>query len=413
MSNSPDSREGSFASDRRGFLRTLGAAGFGALLAPTVPRQMQAAPETMVEATAGELYAWPEKIPLKLITDRPPQAETPMSLFKTEITPNEAFYVRTHLAGIPTRIDTAKHTVKVGGQVEKPFEITFDDLCKMPKTDLVAVNQCSGNSRALFRPQVPGVQWGNGAMGNAKWTGVKLKDLLERAGVKAGAVEVAFDGLDTGVIAATPDYVKAIPLERALHPDTIVAWAMNDAPLPLLNGFPLRLVVPGWYATYWIKWLTNIEVRGEALANFWMKPAYRIPTSADASETPEALSKDTVPINKMNVRSFIVEPAAEAEVKLKDGCVISGIAFDGGSGIAKVEVSTDGGKSWTDAKLGPDLGNYSFRRFTYAWKPAKDGAYRLMSRATAGDSAQQPMLPIWNRSGYMRNLVEPTFVFVA
>ena len=406
------------SSNRRGFLKILGAGGVGALLGPIPARESAAqapAAATAVAANPGELFAGPEKIPLTLVTDRPLQLETPLRYFSTDITPNDAFYVRTHLAGFPTRIDTATYRVNVGGQVDKPVSLSLDDIRKLPAVEITAVNQCSGNSRSSFKPRVAGVQWGNGAMGNAKWKGARLKDVLELAGVKAGSVEVQFDGLDTGVVKETPDYVKSLPLDRAMHPDTILAYEMNGAILPMLNGFPLRLVVPGWYATYWMKWLTEIKVNdaSQALANFWTKPAYRIPATPDASEDPAALAKDTVPINRMNVRSLIVQPESQADVKLNKVFDLNGIAFDGGSGIKSVEVSVDGGMTWAPATLGPDLGNFSFRRFRYAWTPTKDGAYRLMSRTTANDGAQQPTTAIWNRSGYMRSVTESTFVFVS
>lgn len=417
MSSSPSDFS---SSNRRGFLKILGASSVGALLGPIAPQAsagQTAATASPAQPTAnpGELFAGPEKIPLTLVTDRPLQLETPLRYFRTDITPNDTFYVRTHLASFPTRIDTATYKVNVGGQVEKPFSLSLDELRKLPAVEITAVNQCSGNSRSSFKPRVAGVQWGNGAMGNAKWKGARLKDVLERAGVKAGAVEVQFDGLDTGVLKETPDYVKSLPLDRAMHPDTILAYEMNGAPLPMLNGFPVRLVVPGWFATYWMKWLTEIKVNDatQALANFWMKPAYRIPTTPDANEDPAALSKDTIPIHRMSVRSLIVQPEPQADVKLNQAFEINGIAFDGGSGIKSVEVSVDGGAAWLPATLGPDLGNFSFRRFRYAWTPGKDGAYRLMSRATSNDGAQQPATTIWNRSGYMRNVTESTFVFVS
>ncbi len=397
--------------DRRDFLRLLGVSGIGALLAPTLARAQAAAPA--VPVGAPEFYSFPEKVSLKMLTDQPAQLETPIGWFRTDFTPNEAFYVRSHLANLPTRADTAAWRLNVGGHVDKPATLSLDDLRKMPAVEIAAVNQCSGNSRSFFKPAVPGVQWGNGAMGNAKWKGVRLRDVLQAAGMKAGAVEVQFDGQDAGVIPATPDYQKAIPLPRAMHEDTLLAYEMNGAPLPLLNGFPLRLIVPGWYATYWMKWVTDIKVNAEPLANFWMKPAYRIPSTPDANESPADLAKDTVPIHRMNVRSLIVAPTPEQDVPINQPFEISGIAFDGGDGIAKVEVSTDGGATWAEAKLGPDHGKYSFRRFLHDWKPAKGGVNKLMSRATTKTGAVQPAAPIWNRSGYMRNVVETTLVFVS
>jgi sulfite dehydrogenase (cytochrome) subunit A len=408
------------ASSRRGFLKILGASGVGALLGPVAPSPSaaQSTPAPGAGAAAanpGEMFAAPEKIPLTLVTDRPLQLETPLKYFRTEITPNDAFYVRTHLASFPTRIDTASYKINVGGHVDQPFSLSLEDIRKLPSVEMVAVNQCSGNSRSFFKPRVAGVQWGNGAMGNAKWKGARLKDILEKAGVKAGSVEVQFDGVDSGVVKETPDYLKSLPLERAMNPDTIVAYEMNGAPLPILNGFPVRLIVAGWYATYWMKWLSEIKVAdaSQALGNFWMKTAYRVPNSPDANEDPANLSKDTIPINKLNVRSFIVSPEAQDEVMANKPVDVIGMAFDGGSGIKAVEVSVDGGTTWSAAKLGPDLGKYSFRQFSFAWTPSKTGAYRLMSRATANDGAQQPATAIWNRSGYMRNVTESTFIYAS
>ncbi len=414
-SPSPADGPAGITSGRRDFLKILGASSLGALLSPAVAPSVTAAAAApaAVGANPGELYAGPEKIPLTLVTDRPLQLESPMKVFRTDITPNEAFYVRTHLADFPAQIDTASYRLSVGGHIDKPFALTLAEIRALPAVEITAVNQCSGNSRSLFKPRVAGVQWGNGAMGNAKWKGARLKDVLEKAGVKTGAVEVQFDGVDRGVITSTPDYVKALPLERALHPDTILCYEMNGAPLPLLNGFPLRLVVPGWYATYWMKWITEIKVAETPLANFWMKPAYRIPTSPDANEDPAALAKDTVPINRMNIRSFIIEPEWNGDVPVNKPCDISGMAFDGGDGVKLVEVSTDGGATWAEAKLGPDLGKYSFRRFHFAWTPTKAGAFKLLSRATSQSGAQQPATAIWNRSGYMRNVTEATFVFAS
>ena len=229
---------------------------------------------------------------------------------------------------------------------------------------IVAVNQCSGNSRSLFEPRVPGGQWTHGAVGNARWTGVRLADLLKKAGVKPGAMQISFQGLDRPVLPQTPAFIKALGMERANHPDTIVAYAMNDQPMPMLNGFPIRLVVPGWYATYWVKALNDITVLAEPFKGFWMDKAYRVPAKdPHARETPDKLATDTEPISAMTTRSLIVKP--EDGQKLASGAPVEvqGVAIDDGSGIATVEVSTDGGKSWNPAKLDADLGKYSWRRW--------------------------------------------------
>ncbi len=403
---------------RRDFLVLAGAAAAGTALSPALLRAAGAAATSAASGAAAnglEMARLPEKTDLILVTDRPPQLETPMRWFAEDITPNEAFYVRWHLTEIPLAVDLDKFRLGVTGHVENALKLSLDDLKKdFPAVEIVAVNQCSGNSRSVFQPPVPGVQWGNGAIGNAKWKGARLKDVLAKAGVKSGAVEVGFGGLDNALLAKTPDYFKSLPADMAAgNADILLAYEMNGAPLPILNGFPIRLVVPGWYATYWIKMLNEITVTTEKSKSFWMEKAYRIPTAPRAAESPDKLDPNTVPISKMNVRSFIAVPAEGSDVAVKKATEVHGVAFDGGSGIKKVEVSTDGGKTWNDAKLGDDLGKYSFRRFRYAWTPTASGAFRLMCRATNNDGDTQDQTVIWNRSGYMRNNIEHVDVFVS
>ncbi len=350
---------------------------------------------------------FPEKEELIMLTDRPPQLETPQYYYRQDLTPNEAFFVRWHFSGIPTSVDLRTFKLEVGGHVQKPLSLSLDELRgQFEAVSIVAVNQCSGNSRSFFAPQVPGGQWGHGAVGNARWTGVRLKDLLRRAGVKAAAVQVTFAGLDEPPLYTLHKFVKALDIDHAAGEDVIVAYEMNGEPLPLLNGFPLRLVVPGWYATYWVKSLAKIEVVTSQFDGFWMAKAYRIPKNANASETPENLATDTVPINKMNVRSILVRPDFTDVVRAGKQFEIEGIAFDGGSGISKVEVSVDGGNSWNLAKLdSADYGNFSFKRWRLSWTPSSAGNHKILTRATSGDGKTQG-LQYWNKSGYMRNGIE-------
>jgi hypothetical protein len=253
---------------------------------------------------------------------------------------------------------------------------------------------------------MPGAQWGNGAMGNARWTGVSLGTLLDKAGLKAGAVDVTFAGLDRAGMPSVPDFVKSLPVDEARRSDVLLAYAMNGEPLPLLNGFPLRLVVPGWYATYWVKALTEVTVLPHAFEGFWVAKAYRIPTTPNALEEPDHLATKTVPINRMNVRSFITSPDDGAHIIAARPTLLSGIAFDAGAGIRTVAVSTDGGRTWQDAELGPDLGRYSFRRWQLNWQPPGPGAYTVQVRAVSTAGETQPTSAGWNRGGYMRNVVE-------
>lgn len=387
------SQIGSGPTTRRQFFKRAALLG-GAVLLPSGCSDRSGRPVVEDQPVDG-LAQFPGKVPMRVVNDRPPCLETPWSYYSHDLTPNDAFYVRWHLQVLPTRIDLRTWRLRIDGNVEKPLELSLDDLKKMEPVSVVAVNQCSGNSRSFFEPPIPGSQWGNGAMGNARWTGVRLKDLLDKAGLKEGTVQVAFQGLDRGGLPSVHDFIKSLPVDEAQRPEILVAWNMNDQPLPMLNGFPVRLVVAGWYATYWVKALSHINVLTKPWEGFWMKPAYRIPTTPGANEKPTALAEVTIPINRMNVRSFFTSAPGVYP--------LSGIAFDGGSGIAKVEVSPDDGKTWEEAKLGKDLGPYSFRRWTLDMKP---GAQRLMVRATSIKGETQPLTPGWNRSGYMRNVVE-------
>ncbi|RTL74023.1 MAG: oxidase [Bradyrhizobiaceae bacterium] len=358
------------------------------------------------------LGKFPQKRTMIVQTSRPPQLETPFSVFnESVITPNDAFFVRYHLAGIPLEIDPAKFTVEIKGKVDKPLKLSLADLKKMPSKTIVAVTQCSGNSRAFSDPRVAGGQSGNGAMGNARWKGVPLKAVLEKAGVQAGAKQVVFGGLDGPVMDTTPDFAKALDLDVATNGEVMLAYSMNGEDLPMLNGFPLRLVVPGYYGTYWVKHLNEITVIDKVYDNFWMKTAYRIPDNECACVEPGTAPKATVPINRFTVRSFIT--SVQSGAKLKSGNItLRGIAFDGGTGIKQVDVSTDGGKTWKAAKLGKDLGNYSFREWTLPVKLSA-GVHELKVRATSNGGKVQPEKAVFNPAGYMRNVIETTSVTVA
>jgi DMSO/TMAO reductase YedYZ molybdopterin-dependent catalytic subunit len=372
------------------------------------------AEEAMLPFGNGErpLVAFPGKRPLLQMTARPPQLETPFSVFDHgAITPNDAFFVRYHLADIPTRIDADAFRLAVTGHVERPLSLSLADLKGMPGAEVVAVNQCSGNSRGFFEPRMAGGQLANGAMGCARFTGVPLKAVLDKAGVKGGAVQVAFEGLDGPVLPETPDFAKALTLDHARDGEVMLAWGMNGQDLPWLNGFPLRLVVPGYYGTYWVKHLNAVSVLDKPFEGFWMKSAYRIPDNECACTEPGKAADKTVPIGRFNVRSFVTNLTDGQEVKAGK-LPLRGIAFDGGSGIRAVEVSTDDGKSWAEATLGQDLGRYAFRTWTAEVEMAP-GAHALRVRATGNDGGTQPMEPRWNPAGYMRNVVETTRVRAA
>ena len=261
---------------RRRFLRAsliLGGVGiFGTrVTSATEPSSL----DLPFERGRRPLVAFPQKRPLMVMTTRPPQLETPFHIYNESVfTPNDAFFVRWHLPNIPATVDANTFELKIRGRVQQPLSFSIKSLKQdFNQVDIAAVCQCSGNSRGYFDPPVPGGQWGHGAMGNAIWTGVRLRDLLLKARLDKKAVHVRFDGLDQPVANVTPDFRKSLSVDDAMGEHVLVAHSMNGEPLPWLNGFPLRLVVPGWYATYWVKMLNDIEVITSPDQNYWTKQA--------------------------------------------------------------------------------------------------------------------------------------------
>lgn len=350
---------------------------------------------------------FPTKGAMVLQRTRGPLLETPLGVFdKSVFTPNDQFFVRWHWAFLPTSIDAETFTLKVHGHVNQPLSLSLKELVKdFPRVELAAVNQCSGNSRGFFEPRVPGGEWGNGAMGNALWAGVRMKDILDRAGVKAGAVQVRLSGLDQA-FADAPRFIKSLDIDHARDGEVMIAYAMNGEQLPLLNGFPLRVVVPGWYSTYWIKMLNDIEVIDKPDDNFWMAKAYKIPDTPGANMKPGETDVPMVPINKMVPRSFITNLRSGNKVVAGAPVPMRGIAFGGDCGVAKVDVSIDGGKTWMPAKLGEDKGKYGFRQWQAEPTLPAAGDYTLMARCTNDNGLAQPDKPNWNPGGYMRNVIE-------
>ena len=402
------------AATRRAFLGQGGlgalALGSGRALADGIRLPLPSEPRERAITTA-----FPGKGPMILQRTRPPLLETPFDVFDNGVfTPNDRFFVRWHWAGIPDSIDVASYRLAVRGHVERPLELTLADVLAMPRVELAAVNQCSGNSRGQFEPRVAGAQWASGSMGNAKWLGVRLRDVLDRAGIRAGATVVRFNGLDEPVLPEAPDFMKSLDVDHARDGEVMIAFQMNGEQLPLLNGFPLRLVVPGWYSTYWVKMLSDIEVLDGPDESFWMKTAYRIPDTPHASVAPGEKGFKTVPINRMVPRSWFTGMASGATVKAGAPVPLRGIAMGGDRGVKAVDVSTDGGASWTAAKLGPDEGRYSFRRWTHdAAAPTAGGRLAAMVRCTNADGVAQPMQQPWNPAGFMRNGVETLDLAVA
>ena len=354
--------------------------------------------------------AFPQKGRMILQRTHPALLETPFEVFdRGVLTPNDQFFVRWHWGVIPDTVDAAAFRLAVRGHVTQPLSLSLDELLSMPRTEVVAVNQCSGNSRGLFQPRIAGGQWGNGAMGNARWTGVRLRDVLDRAGVRAGAVAVRFDGLDEPVVPDGPDFRKSLAVDHARDGEVMLAFLMNGEPLPLLNGFPLRVIVPGWYSTYWVKMLSDIEVLDAPDDSFWMKTAYRIPDTPNADVKPGQTGFATVPISRMNPRSFVTNLVQGATAK--PGSPVRGVAMGGDCGVARVDVSGNG-TDWQAATLGADEGPYSFRTWQSSL-PTTPGPARLLVRCTNTKGAVQPVQPVWNAGGYMQNRIETLDLVVA
>ena len=417
----------SSAIGRRGFLRKAGLAGLGTVGAPAIIDRLVAdalaqgkTPLTpgvpaRVKDIAG-LEALPGKKPLIRLSYRPPNYETPVSYFNETLTPNDAFFVRYHLANIP-EVNASSWRLSVGGEsLERPAEYSLADLRNgFEQVEIVAVCQCSGNRRGLSKPHVQGVEWGYGAMGNARWRGVRLKDVLAKSGVKKDALEVSFDGADSGIVDKTPDFIKSVPIWKAIDENTLIAFEMNDAPLPHWNGFPARIVLPGWTGTYWVKHVTSVQAIAKPLGGFWMNPAYRIP-KGKFPLIDRFVSQETeanTPITEMVVNSLITNISDGQHIKVGQAHEVRGITWDGGYGIAQVEVSTDGGKSWRTANLGHDLGRFSFRPWSFRFTPAKAGTYGVMAKATNRAGSSQTFELIFNPPGYHHNVVQRVNVVAA
>jgi DMSO/TMAO reductase YedYZ molybdopterin-dependent catalytic subunit len=341
--------------------------------------------------------AWAAGEKLIVRASRPQDLETAGASLDGEITPIDRFFVRSHFG--PAILD-GNHRLEVGGLVKKPLSLYLDDLKKLPHTTVTAVLQCAGNGRALFRPRVPGAQWERGAVGQARWTGVRLGELLHRAGVKPEGAFVRLGGADRPPMPKTPVFARSIPIEKAMHPSTLIAWEMNGEPLPLLHGAPLRAVVPGWVGDDWVKWLGSIRVESAEDAGFYMKTGYRLPEPAikpGESAPPERMHVMT----SMVVKSLITRPT-DAQVLAAAPQIIAGVAFAGERAVRAVEVSLDGGRSWTAAALDKSKGLGSWQRWQLPWTP-QPGRHRLVVRATDDQGVTQPERPAWNPGGYLWN----------
>jgi DMSO/TMAO reductase YedYZ molybdopterin-dependent catalytic subunit len=344
----------------------------------------------------------------KMITrsSRPADLEMPLEGFHEWITPVDRFFVRCHTY-FPERVNLSDWRLKIDGIVNQPLTLTMDDLKKLPRVELVGVLECAGNGRSFYQPRVAGTQWAFGSVGNGRWAGVRFRDVLQKAGLKESATQILLDGSDSP-LGTMPKFQRTLTVQKALDPDTLLAYEMNGQPLADEHGFPLRLIASGWAGDSWVKWLRHIEVLDHEFEGFWMKTAYRHPAhhvepgaAVDASEL--------VPVTDLNVKSVIATPGNW----VKPGRVrISGTAWSNSSPVAKVDVSVDGGSTWKPAKLGKDQSRYAWRLWELDWQ-APAGRHTLMARATNAAGQTQPLREEWNPSGYLWNVAQPVEVEVS
>jgi sulfite oxidase len=367
---------------------------FAALLAAAAARRLAGAEDAAV-TVAG-------KRSLILHNDRPEDLETPLRYFETWVTPVDAFYVRQHLPR-PAPIEPMAYRLAVNGMVSRPLTLTLADLERLPQQTIPATLECAGNGRAFFRPQVPGIQWGRGAVGNAEWSGPRVSDVLALAGADRSAAFLEIDGADQGA-GGTPDFIRSMPMKKALDDSTVLALRMNGLPIPDIHGFPARLIVPGWCGSSFVKWVTRLSPTAARHNGFFMNPAYRFPKTAVAPGGA-ANAADLEPIEGMPVKSTITAPEDQTSLALGPQ-VIRGFAWAGEEAIERVEVSTDGGSRWSDAELSPQRLRFAWRLWQLRWQPANPGYYTILSRATDSAGRVQPVVPLWNPSGYLYNAID-------
>jgi len=358
-------------------------------------------------AGAQEAVTIPGKRGMLVHNDRPEDLETPVEYLNTWLTPNDVFFVRQHLPRPRTNRDS--HRVALGGRVNKETTLSIAELERLPQYTVAATLECTGNARGFFRPRVPGIQWGRGAIGNAEWIGPRLSDVLKLAGADGNAPWVTVNGADVGV-AKTPDFIRSLRMEKAMHPATLVALKMNGEPLPELHGGPARLVTPGWDGTSWVKWVTSFEVANEADAGFFMNPAYRFPKHPGPPGAA-ANPADLEIIEAMPVKSYITSPSEGERIGLAEA-TLQGIAWAGEQRVERVEVSCDGGRRWKDARLSEKNLPFAWRLWRLEWTPPQVGYFTILSRATDSAGNVQPIAATWNPSGYLYNAIDQVGVTV-
>jgi sulfite oxidase len=389
---------------RRHFVKQLSGAALAVGVAPSM--LAWALPRGQAQ---GQSVAFPGEDGMILRSFRFVDLETPVEYFNSWLTPVPHFFVRNHMHE-PTELDAKAWRLGVGGEVEKPLTLSLAELSKLEMHSVVNTLECAGNGRSLQRPQVPGIQWGKGAVSTARFSGPRLRDVLQRAGVKSSGKHVMFRGLDE-VPGKVPPFVRSIPVEKALDADTLIATHMNGSPLTKHHGFPARTLVPGWIGAASCKWLTEIKILDAEFVGNFMSPGYRFPNQP-VKPGDAVKPEDTHAVTALSVKSVISGPSDGASVKAGK-MTVQGAAWAGEADIAKVEISTDGGASWKPAALGHDQAHYAWRLWSYEWKAGKTGDYTILSRATDTQGRTQPDTAVWNPSGYLYNAPDQVKVHVA
>lgn len=372
---------------RRDLFSQLAMAGLVARLAPA---------DLFAQAPTAAQRFGKEKLIIRSM--RPPDFETPVALLDSFITPTEHFYVRSHMS-VP-QIDAASFALKIGGEVNAPVSLSLDEIKKLPAVTVTTTLECAGNGRSFFEPALAGIQWEKGAVGTARFTGARLSDVLKKAGAKSTGINVEMHGGDRPP-GTMPAFVRQLPMAKAMHPDTILAWDMNGQPMPQVHGAPLRVIVPGWEGAYSVKWISELNVLAKDTDSFWFATAYRYPNRRVA---PGAAvdAKDMEPLKGLAVKSLITTPAAGAS--MAPGKIsVGGFAWAGENDITKVDISIDNGATWQPARLTGEQARFTWRRFAFDFTVTKPQSYLILSRATDSKGNMQPAVAQWNPSGYLWN----------
>jgi DMSO/TMAO reductase YedYZ molybdopterin-dependent catalytic subunit len=340
---------------------------------------------------------------LVIVKPAPFNAEAPLERLALDVTPNAHFYVRSNFA-VPM-LDPANHRIAVGGAVERKLSLALDDLRAMEQRRIATTMECAGNSRLSLVPLPTGEPWQAGAISTAEWSGVPLRTVLERAGLRSGVVEILVEGADHGTPKDGPGdihFARSLPLEKALHDDTLLALEMNGEPLPAAHGAPVRLVVPAWYGMASVKWVSRIEALTQPFRGYYQVNRYIYDYGDGAPPAP---------VREMRVKSIIFSPL-EGQTLPRGPAVVRGRAWSGVGEIVRVEVSVDGGDAWEEARLLGEARPYTWRAWAFEWDASEPGRHVLRARATDSAGNRQPDVARWNRYGYGGNAVRPVVVYV-